>query len=90
MAEREVPVGRVVHFFPRPVVAGVEVQAPIRLGDRLRIRGHTTDLEFVVESMQVENRPVEAAGPGQTVGIRVPGRVREGDRVYRVEEGGEA
>ncbi|MFO8010993.1 MAG: translation elongation factor-like protein [Dehalococcoidia bacterium] len=82
MAEEEV--GRVSRFYPRPVVAGIDVTAPIRLGDKLRIRGHTTDMELVVESMQIDNSDVQEAKPGDSAGIKVPDRAREGDTVYRV------
>ena len=82
----EIEVGRVSVFFVRPVVAGVELSAPLRVGDRIHIKGHTTDLELAVESMQIENANVQEAGAGSSVGIKVPDRVRDGDRVYKVTE----
>ena len=80
----EVEVGRVTAFFARPVVAGIALTSPLRVGDTLRFKGHTTDFTCTVESMQIHNRPVEEAGPGQEVGVKVPQRVRPGDRVYKV------
>jgi hypothetical protein len=82
--ETEEEVGRVMDYFARIGVAGVELTAPLRVGDRIRIRGHTTDLEQVVESMQIDRRDVAEAGPGARVGIKVIDRCRPGDRVYRV------
>jgi putative protease len=79
----EVEVGIVTTFFARPVVAGIDLTAPIRVGDKLHIRGHTTDLELVVESMQIDNADVKEGRSGDSVGIKVTDRVRRGDKVYK-------
>jgi putative protease len=84
MAEDEI--GRVSDFFARPVVAGIDLTGSLKVGDKLHIVGHTTDLEFVVESLQIHNADVSEANPGDEVGIKVPDRVRRGDRVFRVTE----
>jgi len=85
MAE-EIEIGEVSDFFARPVVAGIELTQNLKVGDKLRIKGHTTDLELVVESMQVQNVNVSECKPGDSVGIKVPDRVRRGDTVYKVVE----
>ena len=78
-------IGKVVKFFAKPSVAAVEVTAGgLRVGDRIRIKGHTTDLEETVESMQVEKESIDAAKPGDLIGIKVKDRVREGDTVFKV------
>jgi selenocysteine-specific translation elongation factor len=84
MAEDEI--GRVSDFFARPVVAGIDLIGSLKVGDKLHIVGHTTDLQFVVKSLQIHNADVNAANPGDEVGIKVPDRVRRGDRVFRVTE----
>ena len=81
----EIEIGKVSTFFARPVVAGIELSGLLKVGDRLHITGHTTDLELTVESLQVDNADVSEAGEGQSVGVKVTDRVRPGDRVYRVE-----
>ncbi len=85
MAE-EVEIGSVSDFFARPVVAGIELTANLKVGDKIHIKGHTTDLELVVESMQIQNVNVTEGKPGDAVGIKVPDRVRRGDKVYKVIE----
>lgn len=80
----EVEVGRVTAFFARPVVAGIALSGPLKVGDTIHIKGHTTDFTCTVESMQIHNQPVQEAGMGQEVGVKVPGRVRPGDKVYKV------
>ena len=66
------------------MVAGIELTQPLNLGDR--IRGHTTDIEFTIDSMQVDNMDVTEAAVGQSIGVKVSDRVRRGDRVYKVAD----
>ena len=80
----EEAIGTISEFFARPVVAGISLTQTLKKGDKLHIKGHTTDLEFVAGSMQINNVNVEQAKPGDEVGIKVPDRVRKGDTVYRV------
>lgn len=82
----EVEVGLVTDFFARPIVAGVNLTADLRAGEKIHIKGHTTDLELVVESMQIHNANVGEAKPGDSIGVKVPDRVRRGDKVYKVVE----
>ena len=82
----EVEVGKVTDFFARPVVAGVELSDTLKAGDKIHIKGATTDMELVVESMQIERVDVTTAKQGDLIGIKVPQRVRRGDKVYKVTE----
>jgi len=83
MAEEKV--GKIVKFFAKPSVAALEItDGALSVGDRIRIKGHTTDFEDTITSMQEENNPVEKAVPGQMIGIKVKERVREHDIVYIV------
>ena len=80
----EIKVGTVSDFFAHPVVAGIELSGELDTGDLIRIKGHTTDIELVVSSMQVDNNTVTSAKAGDAVGIKVTERVRPGDTVYKV------
>ena len=79
-------IGNVSDFFAKPVVAGIELTAPLKLGDKIHIKGHTTDIELVVDSMQINNVEVKEGKAGDDVGIKVSERVRRGDIVYKVTE----
>jgi translation elongation factor EF-1alpha len=83
MAEEE-EIGQVTDYFAKIGVAGIDLTGKLRVGDTIRIRGHTTDLEQVVESMQIEHDQVEEAGAGDKIGIKVSDRCRRGDHVYTV------
>ncbi|MCX5895281.1 MAG: translation elongation factor-like protein [Proteobacteria bacterium] len=83
MAEEKV--GEVVKFFAKPSVAAIKITGGLlAIGDKIKIKGHTTDFEDTIASMQIENTPVETASPGQMIGIKVKERVREGDEVYKI------
>jgi len=79
-------VGNVSDFFARPVVAGIEMTGTLRVGDKIHIKGHTTDMELVVNSMQIDNANVTEAKAGDSVGIKVDDRVRRGDLIYKVTD----
>jgi translation initiation factor IF-2 len=83
----EIVVGRVEKFFSRIGVAAIKItEGELKIGDTIRIKGHTTDFEQKIESMQVEHVPVDKAQKGQDVGIKVKEKVREGDLVYILKE----
>lgn len=77
-------VGVINDYFAKIGVAGIDLEATLRAGDTVHVKGHTTDLEQVVESMQVEHESVEMAGAGAQIGIKVKERCRGGDVVYKV------
>ena len=77
-------IGTVSDFFARPVVAAIELTAALKVEDKIRIKGHNTDLELHVDSMQIENAPVKEAKAGDSIGVKVSERVRKGDTVYKI------
>ena len=79
-------IGKISDFFAHPVVAGIELTAPLKVGDKIQIKGHTTDLELTVDSIQVDNANVAEAKKGDSIGVKVPERVRKGDTVYKITE----
>jgi len=82
----EEAIGTVTDFFAKPVVAGVELTAALKLGDKIHIKGHTTDMELIVDSMQINNVDVKEAKARDLAGIKVSERVRRGDKVYKVTD----
>ena len=82
----EVEIGTVTDYFAKPVVAGIELSGVLKIGDKIHIKGSTTDMELVVESMQIDRVDITEGKPGDLTGIKVPDRVRRGDKVYKVTE----
>ncbi len=79
-------IGRVSHWFGKVGVIGILLTGPLAVGDTIRVRGHTTDIEQQVTSMQIQHQDVAQAGRGDDVGVKVAHRARVGDRVYRVSQ----
>ncbi len=82
MAEERI--GVVTDYFAHIGVVALDVEAPLRVGDTIHVKGHTTDLEQTVESIQIEHEQVLEAKKGDAIGIKVSDRCRHGDVVYRV------
>jgi translation initiation factor IF-2 len=84
----ETKVAEVIKFFAKPSVAALLVtDGPLKVGDTIRVKGHTTDFTMVVDSMQINNQSVSEAKTGDDVGILVKERTRPGDIAYKVTEG---
>ncbi|MBD3158423.1 MAG: translation elongation factor-like protein [Candidatus Lokiarchaeota archaeon] len=82
MMERKI--GEVTHYFTNIDVAAIELEDELNVGDTIRIKGHTTDFEQKIDSMEVDRDPIETGKPGQEIAIKVKNRVREHDEVFLV------
>lgn len=82
MAEEKL--GEVTHFFDKIQVAIVKLEKPLKIGDKIKVKGATTEIEETVDSMQVDHAEIEEAEKGDEVGIKVTGKAREGDEVFKV------
>ncbi|OGD18005.1 MAG: hypothetical protein A2V76_01050 [Candidatus Aminicenantes bacterium RBG_16_63_14] len=84
----EEEIGHVTHYFPKISVAVIEVTAgTLKVGETIRIKGHTSDFTQPVESLQQEHLSIPEAKKGVSVGMKVKEHVREGDKIYKVKEG---
>jgi len=81
--EDVVEVGHITHFFSKISVAVVELTAPLTTGDRILVKGPSTDFEQVVESIQIEHKNIQRAEAGQNIGLKTTQHVRERDVVYK-------
>lgn len=83
----EKKVGVIIKYFGKIGVAAIRLsEGSLKVGDNIHIVGHTTDVTQVVDSLQIENKNVQEAGPGADIGIKVKDRVREHDVVYKLVE----
>ena len=83
LKEDIVEVGHISHFFSKISVAIIELASPLSVGDRILIKGPTTDFEQVVESMQVEHMNIQKAEGGQSVGLKLAQHAKERDVIYK-------
>ncbi len=81
----ETKIGTVIHYFGHLNVATVDItDGELRTGDMIHFKGHSTDFQQTVESIQIEHEQVNVAKPGNSVGIQVVEKAREHDEVYKV------
>ena len=79
-----VKVGKISHFYDKISVAVVEVLAPIKIGDRIKITGHNNDFEMTIDSMQIEHEQLKQAKKGQEIGLKVDQPVKPSDEVFKI------
>ncbi len=77
--------GRVEDFFAHINVIAFTLKAPLSVGSKIHILGHTTNLEMVVNSMQIDHQSIPSAKVKDAVGIKVSGRCRKGDYVFQIK-----
>ncbi len=81
----ETRIGTVTHYYNHLHVAGVTItDGELHIGDTIHVKGHTSDFEQKVESMQIDHEAVEVAKPGEQIGLTVIEHAREHDTVYKV------
>ncbi len=81
--ENVVQIGHVAHFFSKISVAVLDLTAPLAVGDRILVKGPSTDFEQVVESMQIEHQNIQRAEAGQSIGLKTVQQAHERDMVYK-------
>lgn len=78
-------IGVVTHYYSHLSVAIVLMErGSLRIGDRVRIKGHTSDFEQRVESMEIDHVHVTQVVPKQEFGMRVIDHAREHDVFYKL------
>lgn len=76
------PIGEVTHYYGGIGVAIVKFKKSVKVGDRVRFKGATSDFEETIKSMQYNHEDIKEAKKNQEVGIKVGDKVREGDEIY--------
>ena len=82
---KEKKIGEVTHFFDHISVGIVKASGPIKVGDKVHFKGHTTDFEQEITEMQFDHKSIDSAKKGQEFGMKVKEQVREGDDVLGVD-----
>ena len=86
--ERKVYIGRGVKYFSKLGVAEFTVDAAdFKLGDKLLITGPTTGVMYLdATEIRLELEPVDYAPKGTHVSIPVPGKIRQSDKLFKLEK----
>jgi putative protease len=83
MAEKEI--GRITHYFGQVGVGIIDLKDTLKVGEKIHIVGHAYDFTQDVTSMQIEHKDVTEAKAGDSVGVKVPQKVHEHDKVFKVD-----
>jgi len=82
MEEKEI--GKITHYFGHLSVGIIALSSALKVGDKIHIKGHTSDFTQDVSSMQVEHATVSEGKAGDAVGIKVAQKIHPNDMVYKV------
>ena len=78
-------IGEVTHYFTRIAVVVIKITAGnLHVGDKIQIRGKSTDFVQPVKSLQIESVNVKSARKGQLAGLKVDKEAKAGDKVYKL------
>ncbi|HIE14773.1 TPA: translation elongation factor-like protein [Candidatus Bathyarchaeota archaeon] len=80
----EVEVGTVTHYYGHINVAIVQLTDNLKVGDNVHIKGHTSDFNQEVSSMQIEHKDISEAKAGDIIGMKVLQKAHPHDKVYKV------
>ena len=78
-------IGEIEHYYSKLSVGIVKLKKGLKVGDKIKIKGHTTDIEQTIDSIQIQHKDVESAEKGDVIGVKVTDKVREDDAVYKVK-----
>ena len=85
MSEKQI--GSVTHWFGKINVVVIEIhKGTLSIGDKIHIKGQTSDFIQTIETMQLDGEDVKKAKKGMSVGVKVSERVRRTDSVYKVSD----
>ena len=83
MSEQETEIGSVMTYYSNIGVAAIDLTGNVKVGDTIIIRGHTTNVEQLLDSMEIDHQSVQEANSGDQIGVKVAGKVRKKDGVYK-------
>lgn len=78
-------IGVISNYFNKISVAVVELTDTLKVGDRIKIVGGETEVEQTVDSIQIEHENIQEAKAGDSIGLKINGKVRKGYKVYRLD-----
>ena len=84
MAGEKKLVGKITHYFTKIGVAIIELENTLKTGDEISIEGVSTNFTQEIDSMQIEHKNVKEAKKGESIGLKVADKVREGDHVFKI------
>lgn len=82
MEEKEI--GEITHYFGHISVGIIKLSDSLKIGETVHIKGHASDFNQNIESMQIEHASVTEAKAGESVGIKVAQKIHPKDKVFKI------
>lgn len=77
-------IGKVTHYFGKIGVAVIKLSDNLKTGDNIRIVGGEVDFTQIVGSMEIDHQKVDKAKTGDSVGLKVNQKIRDGYKVFKL------
>lgn len=78
-------IGKVTHFYDKIGVVIIELEKPLKVGDKIKfVKGGEDLFEQAVESIQIEHKNVDKAKKGDVVGLKADKEVKENTEVFKL------
>lgn len=77
-------VGKVIHYYPKVEAVVINLEIPLKIGDKIKLKKGEEEFEQEVSSIQIEHKSIKRAKKGETVGLKVDQPVKEGWEVYKL------
>jgi len=77
-------VGKVRHYYMRLGIASISLRGRVKVGDTVRIIGTHSDYTQKIRFMEKNHRQVESAMGGDNIALKLTGRIKEHDIVYKI------
>ena len=81
MAEKQI--GEITNYFKNVSAAAIKLTAPLKAGDKIKIKGGEKEIELTVDSMQIDRKDVKSAKKGDEIGVLVSDAVHKGYKVFK-------
>ena len=77
-------IGKITHYFGKIGVAVIELSDTLKVGDKIRIAGGEAEFEQMIDSLEVDHKKIEQAKAGDSIGLKIEQKAREGYKIYKL------
>jgi U32 family peptidase len=83
MIKKQKQIGEIIHYFNKIKVAVIKLSDKLEIGQEIRIIGGENDFNQEIKSMEIDQKKIKKAKKGDSVGVKVKEKVRQGYKVFK-------
>lgn len=76
-------IGKVIHYYDKIGVAVVKLEKTLKAGDKVKFTKNDKSFEQIIESMQLEHKPVASGKKNEEIAIKVDEAVKSGTTICK-------